>query len=379
MTKTDTQNSKEKRYNLLKLRTSLISGSMGILYIAFLAFSGISFFLYDFIKSNMAITNEYIIFCIFVAITTFFYFIISLPFNYYNNFSLEHEYGLSNESLSHWIGSIVKSIFVSILVATPILLVFYALISISRTFWWFYFSIILFMFTIVLARITPIFILPLFYKFKKLDNREITEKLITLIGNQKINISGIYVYNMSKETKKANAGFTGVGKSRRIILSDTLIREFTPAEVAVVFAHELGHYKKNHIIKNIAISTFTIFLSFFLCNIAYSNSLPYFGFTFANDIPALPLLFFYLTIISIFLIPITNIISRHFEKEADMFALTITRHNETFISTMEKLSALNLADKSPHPVIEFLFYSHPSIKKRIEFAVSYFSKGINIL
>jgi STE24 endopeptidase len=173
---------------------------------------------------------------------------------------------------------------------------------------------------------------------------------------------------MSKDTKKANAGFAGIGRSKRIILSDTLIENFTFSEISVIFAHEMGHYTKRHIWKNLAISSALILASFFLCESFYSLTLEYLGFSKVYDLAALPILFFYLSLVGIFLMPAANAVSRRFEREADRYAIKITNDKVSFVSSMEKLADLNIADRNPHPAVVFFFYSHPAINQRIAFA-----------
>jgi len=176
---------------------------------------------------------------------------------------------------------------------------------------------------------------------------------------------------MSKNTKKANAAFTGIGKSKRIILGDTLLKNFSPEEIETVFAHEMGHYKKRHIMKLMTVSVVMTFAGLYLTSLAYSNSLNTFGFNSVSEIAALPLLFIYLSLFGLITSPISNILSRKFEWEADTFAIETTRDKGAFISAMEKLADQNLADKTPNKIIEFLFHSHPSIDKRIKFAEDY--------
>jgi STE24 endopeptidase len=228
--------------------------------------------------------------------------------------------------------------------------------------------VFIFFISVFLARVAPVIIFPLFYKFKNLESDEIRRRITRLLDDQGIPIKGIYSFNLSKDTKKANAGFTGIGRSKRIILSDTLIGQFTPDEIAVVFAHEMGHYKKRHIVKSIALGAFSIFLSFYLCGELYRLTLGYLGFAHVYDIAAIPVLFFYLTLFSLVTMPLSNALSRKYEREADRYALEVTRDREAFISSMEKLADMNLADRDPNPVTEFMLYSHPSIKKRIAFA-----------
>ena len=182
---------------------------------------------------------------------------------------------------------------------------------------------------------------------------------------------GIYTFNMSKKTRKANAGFTGIGRTRRIILSDTLVENFSPREIAVIFAHEMGHYKKRHILKNLVLGAAIIFLSLRLCGYVYSATISAMGYGRIHDVAALPVLLLYLSLFSLAIMPMTNAISRRYEVQADTFALETTGDRESFITSMEKLAEQNLADRNPHPVEEFVFYSHPSIGRRVAFARGY--------
>lgn len=171
---------------------------------------------------------------------------------------------------------------------------------------------------------------------------------------------------MSKNTKKANAAFTGIGKSKRILLGDTLLDSYTQDEIETVLAHEFGHYKKKHIQKNILLGTIFSFLTLFIISSLYSFSLSYFGFSLITEIAALPILLLWSMLVSIITSPISSYISRKYEYEADDYAVTSTLKPAAFISTLNKLTDQNLGDKEPHPLVEWFFYSHPSIKKRID-------------
>ena len=170
---------------------------------------------------------------------------------------------------------------------------------------------------------------------------------------------------MSKNTKKANAAFTGLGKTKRIILGDTLLNDYTKDEIETVIAHELGHYKHKHIVKNLIFGTVSSFLTFFIISILYKNSLSWFDFENITQIAALPLLSLWAMIIGLIQSPIGNILSRKYEYEADRYAIESTGKPESFKNTLNKLTDQNLGDREPHPFIEWFFYSHPSIKNRI--------------
>ena len=179
-------------------------------------------------------------------------------------------------------------------------------------------------------------------------------------------VENVYKFDMSKNTKKANAAFTGLGKSKRILLGDTLLENYSKDEIETVIAHEVGHYKKKHIIKNIIIGTASSFLTLFVIAVLYENTIGIFGFNSITEIAALPLLSLWGAVIALIQSPLSNILSRKFEYEADEYAVTVTGKAAPYISTLEKLTEQNLGDKDPHPFIEWFFYSHPSIKNRIK-------------
>lgn len=357
--------SNEKLYNRIKLRLSIIDLVLDLLLITVLAFSGLSVF----IATISGITgNIYGDFLVFILIIGLGLSVIGLPFDFYGSYIVEHKFGLSNQTIFKWVWERSKSTALSIAIGVPVSLVFYFLIRSMGDKWWLYFAGFIFVISVFFARIAPVVIFPLFYKFTKLEDGEIKEKVEKILSDVKINISGIFSFNMSKDTKKANAGFTGLGKTKRIILSDTLLEKFTPDEIAIVFAHEAGHYKHRHIVKNIMFSTVVIFASFYICSLLHSITIKSMGFENIYDLEALPALVFYLTLSGLVMMPVTNFISRKYEFQADEYALRVTSDLNSFISTMEKLAEINLADKEPHPVVEFFLYSHPSIKRRIEAA-----------
>jgi STE24 endopeptidase len=338
---------------------------LDILLITILAFSGLSVV----IAGYSTITgNAYLNFLVFMFITGLIFSITGLPLEFYGSYIIEHRFGLSNQTILKWVWERIKSLALSLVIGIPVSLVFYYLIRQAGQNWWLYFSIFIFIVSVFLARIAPVVIFPLFYKFTELENGEIRQRVEKILSDVKINIKGIFSFNMSKDTKKANAGFTGLGRSKRIILSDTLLERFTPDEIAVVFAHEAGHYRHRHIMKNILFGTVIIFTTFYVSSIFYSVTAKFMGYENVYELAALPLLVFYLMLAGLIMMPVNNFISRKYEFQADEYALSVTSDLDAFISTMEKLAEINLADKEPHPVVEFFLYSHPSIKKRIEAA-----------
>ncbi|MCX7878003.1 MAG: M48 family metallopeptidase [Ignavibacteria bacterium] len=312
-------------------------------------------------------SNKYVALIIFISLAGMAVFLIFLPAGYYFNFRLEHRFGLSNQTFGQWLKENLKSNAVVALLTVPLLLIFYWFISNSDN-WWIYTALIISIYSVILAQLAPVLIFPLFYKFTALEDGEIKSRILELCRKADFRVNGVYSFNMSKTTKKANAAFTGIGKTKRIILADTLIENFTPEEIETVFAHELGHYKKKHIMKNILISLISIFLFLYLASEIYKLGLPIFGFTSPSEIAALPLLGVIITVLFLLFSPLSSSISRKFEFEADNYALVMTGNLNAFISTFRKLADQNLADEEPNKIYEFWFHSHPSIKKRIEAA-----------
>lgn len=353
-----------KKYNNTKLGLGIFKGVLTFILLLLLVSTNLSRILENYLSSFSS--NNYAIFLLFVISVGILFSILFFPLNYYTDFYLEHKYNLSNQTFFKWILEGLKVLIVSAVIGIPIILfLFYTLINYGA-FWWLPFAILLFVVSVVLARIVPTIILPLFYKVTPLENEELKESISTLAKDAGVTVENVYSFDMSKNTKKANAAFTGLGKSKRIILGDTLLENFSLDEIETVIAHELGHYKKKHILKNIIIGTLSSFLTFFLIAVLYDYSLKYFGFADRTTIAAIPLLSLWAMIIGLVQAPLTNMLSRKFEYEADSYSVSVTNKPVVFADALKKLNEQNLGDENPHPFVEWYFYSHPSIKKRIE-------------
>ena len=351
-----------KTHQILSLTGSIIFYAVLIILI----FTGLSRSILDLAHSYTS--NDYIALLIFLGIIGVAESLINFPLNFYSGYILEHKYDLSNQTLSKYFQEKLKGLILGLVIGIPVMFAFYYILRTFGDNWWLVLGIFMFIVSVILGRLAPTIIMPLFYKFKPIENEGIKNRILELCKKTGVKIQGIFTFDMSKNTKKANAAFTGMGKSRRIILGDTLMNNFSESEIETVFAHEVGHYTKRHILKLMTVSTIMTFLGLFITAKLYEASLGYFGFTSVSDIAALPLLFLYLSLYGLITTPITNIQSRKYEWEADTFALQTTKDKGAFISAMEKLADQNLADKSPNKIIEYLFHSHPSLEKRIQFA-----------
>jgi STE24 endopeptidase len=355
-----------KAYNKKKIILMIADMAIQLLLLNIIAFSGVSAWAVDCIRTIIA--GDYLLFLVFLALMGICMSAASLPIDFYASYVVEHRYELSNQTVPAWILERLKSTGLSLALGIPVALAFYYFLKMSGPLWWLYFSSLLFIIAVLLARLAPVLIFPVFYRFRPLSDPSVEEKIRRVLDASRIRIKGIYSFNMSKDTRKANAGFAGMGRSRRIILSDTLLEGFTPDEIAVVFAHEAGHYMKRHIAKNVFLGGAIIYVSLFLCGTLYEATITRMGFPQTAEIAALPVLFLYLSVFGVLAMPATNAVSRRYEREADRLALELTGDTGSFISAMEKLASQNLSEREPHPLVEFFLYSHPAISRRIDFA-----------
>lgn len=353
-----------KQYSRAKLALGLVhTGLFLVLTILFLA-TGLAERLELFIRT--VVEHDYLVLIGFAFALGAVESLASFPLRFYSGYLLEHRYRLSNQSLTRWALEGLKAGLVGCLLTLPVLLALFWSLRTYGDFWWVPLGILLFFFSVILARLAPVFLFPLFHKFTPVDAGTLRDRVTALCEKVGMKISGVFVFDMSKNTKKANAAFTGIGKSRRVILGDNLIANFNDEEIETVIAHELGHYKLRHLRTMIVVGTISTFAGLYVTAQLYSGSLNWFGFASGDTIAALPLLGLWLALYSLVTSPLSNAISRAHERAADRFAVRLTGKKEAFTNALTKLGRINLADTAPHPVIEFLFHSHPSIERRIK-------------
>lgn len=299
----------------------------------------------------------------------------SLPLAYYSGWTVEQRYGLSNQTRRAWFGEQLKGEGLGLVLGLPLIQGVYAVIRRYPRTWWAILSSLTVPFTIILSNLAPILIMPLFNKYEPIRDRALAERIKALAAAQGVTISEVLQMDMSKQTKKANAMFTGIGNTKRIVLADTLLNEFTPEEVEVVLAHELGHQVHHDIWKLIGLGALTTALTAWSVDRLAAPLLERYGRRFGfdqsqglADVAALPLLSLLLSAISLLLSPVQNAISRNLiERPADQYALDLTRNPDAFVGAMEKLGRLNLADPRPPRLVKWLLYSHPPLQERIAF------------
>lgn len=352
-----------KRYAKTRLIVSLLGSAFFFVLSLVLVAGGATVAFEKFVRSYLS--NDYLALLGFAALLGLVEMVLTLPLQFYSGFILEHKYNLSNQSLGMWLWEGLKGLLVGIPITVPLLLVLFFCLKSFGSMWWLPMGSVLFFLSVVLARLAPVLIFPLFYTFKPLPDGELRSIILRLCQSVGMFVEGVYVFDMSKNTKKANAAFTGIGKSKRIILGDTLVANFRDEEIETVFAHELGHYKLRHVWTMMGVGTVSSFLGLYLTAQAYGLSLTWFGFASLDQLAALPLLALWLGVYFLLASPLSNAISRSHERAADRYAISLTNNGEAFANALHKLAKINLADTSPNPVVEFLFHSHPSIEKRV--------------
>jgi STE24 endopeptidase len=294
--------------------------------------------------------------------------LLFLPLNYFGDYHLEHKFGLSNESLGAWAFDEVKSLGLNLLLSVALLDVLYFVLRRAGDWWWIGAGLCFLIFGVAMSALFPVLILPLFYKLEPLENESLREKLTALAQRVGAKVLGVYRMGMSEKTKKANAAFAGLGSTKRIILGDTLLDKFAEDEIEVVMAHEMAHYQHGDITKMIAWGTVTTFLGLKVADLGLHWGMARLGYEHVWDIAAFPLLALCLFVFGLVAMPLNNAFSRSREWKADATALELTANRDAFIRAMRKLADQNLADLSPHPLIEFLLHDHPSLARRIAWA-----------
>lgn len=293
---------------------------------------------------------------------------IELPFAYFQGFSLEHRYGLSNESRTQWIRDQVKGLLLALVLGAAGASIVYWTIRLTPDWWWVLSSVIFTVVIIGLVQLAPVVLLPLFYTFKPLDRPALVERLVALAERARTSIAGVYEWALSAHTKKANAALAGMGRTRRILLSDTLLADYSDDEIEVVLAHELSHHVHHDLWRGVALQAALLFVGFFIASRALATFAERLALRGVDDPAGLPLLMLVAGAVSFFFLPVANAMSRSHERRADQYALDTTRQPAAFISAMKRLSQQNLAEEHPSRLVQWLFYSHPPIRERIDAA-----------
>jgi STE24 endopeptidase len=363
-TVTAADSSESRQYNRLKRRLGIADFGLGLMLLIVLLATGWTGTLrdlaYRWSEQNYSLGVFYYVVLLIVISK-----ILGAPLEYYG-FRLEHHYHLSNQRFHSWLWDEFKGLLVGLVMATVVVELLYLLIrQVPQQWWVISWAVVLGLF-VLLAQIAPVVLFPIFYKFEPLDNEELTRRLVVLGQRAGTRVRGVYKWHLSEKSKKANAALTGLGATRRIILADTLLDNYSDDEIEAVLAHELGHQVHKHILKSILVQAGISLFGFWLANevLRYAVERSHM-FETLSDFANLPLMILVLTVLSFLLMPFLNAFSRFNERQADRYCFQSVASVSPFITSMNKMAEQNLAEKTPSRWVEWFFHSHPAISKRV--------------
>lgn len=342
---------------------------LGIL-LAVYQFSGASEALANGLAARFGESHWYATNAVYTIVSVFGFAACMFPFSYYSGHVLEHHYGLSHETFGEWLGDFIESLVIDLVIATILFSVIYALLRWVPNLWWLAAAAFYILFGVVLSSIAPVVIMPLFHKFEPLQEGELTEAVRTMISEAGIRVVGVYKWGLEEKTSTANAAFAGLGKTKRIILGDTLLSGYSQDEILAILAHEVGHYRNRDTLRLMVTSSLLAVLGFYIAHHCLSVLVGFFGLSGVDNIAAAPMFIFSLFIFSLISMPFANMHSRRREFAADAYAIDKMGSPDALVSAFEKLADQNLSNKEPVAWIEFLLHSHPSISRRIDRALN---------
>jgi len=353
-----------RQYSRIRRWISISDTALGIAFLVVLLATGWTRDLRD-LSLHLAHEHYALALFVYALLLTLIAKAISLPLDVYS-FRLEHRFHLSNQNTLSWIGDEVKGWAVGLGLVALLSELVYWIIRSSPAHWWLIGWAAFTALFVVFAQLAPVVLFPIFYKFVPLNNQELRDRLVKLSERAGTRVRGVYEWKLSEKSKKANAALTGLGNTRRIILADTLLENYSHDEIEAVLAHELGHHVHGHILKSILLQMAVTFLGFWTASevLRYATYRAHM-FDLLSDFANLPLLAMVSAALSLILMPALNAYSRFNERQADRYCWKSVPSVDPFITAMDKLSEQNLAEKTPSRLVEVLFHSHPAISRRI--------------
>jgi len=353
-----------RRYNRIHRWLEFSDFALGLAFLVILLLSGWNAVLRDW-AYRFAFQNYTFSVFIYVFMLLLGGKLLGIGLDYYG-LRLERRFQLTTQKTRSWIWDETKGFLVGLLFASIIAELLYFTIRQSPQHWWIISWAMFMGLFVLLAQIAPLILFPIFYKFEPLENDDLKQRLVRLSESAGTKVRGIYKWHLSEKSRKANAALTGLGATRRIILADTLLDHYSPEEIEAVLAHELGHHVHKHILKSIFVQAGVTLLGFWAANYVLHLSIEQWSmFDTMSDFSNLPLLVLISTVLSVVLMPAMNAYSRFNARQADRYAFKTIRSVQPFITSMNKLAAQNLAERTPSRWVEWLFHSHPAISRRV--------------
>jgi len=358
-----------KKYHRIKNRLFLVGLALSVLILLALILSGFSTSLK--IKLGPFAKDRILLNGLYAACIAIIFYLLEFPLDFYEGFILEHRFGLSCQGLGGYLKDNLKKAVISLIIFLVAIEFLYLFLERFACVWWLLAAIGWFILTVILAKITPSIFIPLFYKYIPLQDVDLKNKIMQMFSDTRIHLKDVYMIDFSKKTKKANAALAGFGANRRVVLTDNLLKDFSHQEILSIVAHELGHYKNRDTLKIISFGFVVSMVLFFLSDIILKKTFLFFGYSLISDIAGFPLFCLTMLILGLVSMPLQNGFTRRLETKADLYSISVCRNPEVFISMMEKLALVNLADVQPSKFIEIMLYDHPPIAKRIQLARNY--------
>ena len=357
-----------KLYSRIRRRLWVVETVAGAIYLLAWLFFGWARVMTTWLKTIT--TNDWLLVLGFFVVFGGIAFILELPLDYYSGFTLPHRFGQSNQDLKGWVTDQLKGLLINVPIGLIVLELVYLALRTAGPWWWLWTAAGMLVFTVLLTNLAPILIMPLFNKFVPLgdEHAELADRLMKLADRAHTKVRGVFKFDMSRRTKAANAALTGIGNSRRIVLGDTLINEFTHDEIESVLAHELGHQVHKDIPILIAFSTLMTLAGLYLASLALNWAAGYFSFSSPGDIAGLPALGIVIGAFGLVTQPLGNLVSRWRERLADEYSLQSTGKPEAFASAFVRLANQNLGEVDPEKWVVVMFYDHPPLGERIKMA-----------
>lgn len=299
-----------------------------------------------------------------------------LPLGLYSGFILERRYGLSRQSIGEWLLDQGKSMAVGLILGAVAASLAYFFIRRSPSSWWLPAGLLFGTLIVGLANLGPVLLLPLFYRIRPLEREPLKARLLTLADRAGARVLDAYEWGLSAKTRKANAALAGFGATKRILVSDTMLAEYSDDEIEIVLAHEIAHHVHGDLWKGIALESALVLAGFFAAARALESAAHRVGLRSPADVAGLPLLLLAAGAVSLIVLPASHALSRADERRADRFALELTRNPRAFVSAIQRLATQNLAEEYPSRLVQLLFHSHPPIHERVAAARRYGGEGV---
>ena len=309
------------------------------------------------------IVQALIFFAVLSVITNLF----QIPFDLYDTFVIENRYGFNTKTLNLWVMDLLKSLALSAILGGLLLWLFLSLAIHGGNLWWLWAWVLVGAFELLMIWLYPVILAPLFNKFIPVENQELTRRIEALMQKAGLRSKGVFQMDASKRSRHTNAYFTGLGKSKRIVLFDTLVASHTPEEIEAVLAHEIGHWKKRHVLKQLVLVETLSLVGFYLLSLLLPWPFVYQTFGFPGPVlyAGLLLIGALFSPLGFFAHPLEAALSRRMERQADDYALESIPSAEPLANAFKRLAADNLSNLTPHPVFAWFYYSHPPLAERI--------------